>query len=138
MAGERTFVVKFVSDTKDAIKGVTQMNNAFARFSSNVEGRAVAALKGLIPSFKQIAVAGVAGLGAAGAAFALPETHGYLPFDVWPVTLAQTFPLLMRLIWLASHPKSAAISLCGRGSEYIWRTSSLEKRWFGLFSPSRG
>jgi hypothetical protein len=68
MAGERTFVVKFVSDTKDAIKGVTQMNNAFARFSSNVEGRAVAALKGLIPSFKQIAVAGVAGLGAAGAA----------------------------------------------------------------------
>jgi hypothetical protein len=68
MAGERTFVVKFVSDTKDAIKGVTQMNNAFARFSSNVEGRAVAALKGLIPSFKQVAIAGVAGLGAAATA----------------------------------------------------------------------
>lgn len=68
MAGERTFVVKFVSDVKDAVKGVAQMNNAFVRFSSNVEGRAVSALKSLIPSFKQIAVAGVAGLGAAGAA----------------------------------------------------------------------
>lgn len=68
MAGERTFIVKFVSDTKDAIKGVTEMNNSFARFSSNIEGRVMNSLKGLIPSFKQIAVAGVAGLGAASAA----------------------------------------------------------------------
>ena len=68
MAGERTFIVKFVSDTKDAIKGVTEMNNSFARFSSNVEGRVMNSLKGLIPSFKQIAIAGVAGLGAAATA----------------------------------------------------------------------
>ena len=54
MAGERTFVVKFVSDVKDAIKGVTQMNNSFARFSSNVEDRVMNSLKGLIPSFKQV------------------------------------------------------------------------------------
>ena len=70
MAGERTFVVKFVSDTKDAIKGVAQMNSAFVRFSSNVEGRAVAALKGLIPSFKQVAAVGVGSfVGLAAAAY---------------------------------------------------------------------
>lgn len=68
MAGERTFVVKFVSDVKDALKGMTQMNNSFVRFSSNVEGRVMASLKDLIPSFKQIAAVGVgsfAGLAAA-------------------------------------------------------------------------
>jgi len=68
MAGERTFVVKFVSDVKDALKGVTQMNNSFSRFASNIEGQVVGSLKGLIPSFKQIATAGVAGLGAASVA----------------------------------------------------------------------
>ena len=68
MAGERTFIVKFVSDTKDAIKGISQMNSSFVRFSSNLEGRVMAGLKDLIPSFKQIAAVGVgsfAGLAAA-------------------------------------------------------------------------
>jgi hypothetical protein len=74
MAGERTFVVKFVSDTKDAIKGVAQMNSAFVRFSSNVEGRAMSALKGLVPSFKQVAAVGVGSfVGLAAAAYKFTE-----------------------------------------------------------------
>lgn len=74
MAGERTFVVKFVSDTDAAIKGVKKMSTSFSEFSQTVEGKAVSALKGLIPSFKQIAAVGIGSfVGLAAAAYKFTE-----------------------------------------------------------------
>jgi hypothetical protein len=68
MAGERTFVVKFVTDIGDATTGIGKMARSFSGLSANLEKGVGSALKNLIPSFKTMAIAGTAAAGAVAAA----------------------------------------------------------------------
>jgi hypothetical protein len=68
MAGERTFVVKFVTDIGDATTGIGKMAKSFSGLSGQLEKGVGSALKNLIPSFKTMAIAGTAAAGAVAAA----------------------------------------------------------------------
>ena len=68
MAGERTFVVKFVTDIGDATTGIGKMAKSFAGLTGQLEKGVGSALKNLIPSFKTMAIAGTAAAGAVAAA----------------------------------------------------------------------
>ena len=60
MAGERTFVVKFVSDVQGALKGIKRVGDDLGGMGSK--------LTSVLPSFKTMAVAGAAAFGAVSAA----------------------------------------------------------------------
>jgi len=60
MAGERTFVVKFISDVQGALKGIKRVGDDLGGMGSK--------LTSVLPSFKTMAVAGVAAFGAVSAA----------------------------------------------------------------------
>jgi hypothetical protein len=68
MAGERTFVVKFIADVSDATTGVGKMARSFSGLSANLEKGVARSLKNLIPSFRTMAIAGTAAAGAVAAA----------------------------------------------------------------------
>ena len=68
MAGERTFVVKFVTDIGDATTGIGKMAKSFSGLTTQLEKGVGSALKNLIPSFKTMAIAGTAAAGAVAAA----------------------------------------------------------------------
>jgi hypothetical protein len=68
MAGERTFVVKFVSDIGDATTGIGKVAKSFTNLSQQMEKGVAKSLKNLIPSFKTMAIAGTAAAGAVAAA----------------------------------------------------------------------
>jgi len=68
MAGERTFVVKFVTDIGDATTGIGKMAKSFSGLTGQLEKGVGSALKNLIPSFKTMAIAGTAAAGAVAAA----------------------------------------------------------------------
>lgn len=68
MAGERTFVVKFVSDIKDATTGIGKVAKSFTGLSQQLESGVARSLKNLIPSFKTMAIAGTAAAGSVAAA----------------------------------------------------------------------
>jgi hypothetical protein len=68
MAGERTFVVKFVTDIGDATTGIGKMARSFSGLSANLEKGVARSLKNLIPSFRTMAIAGTAAAGAVAAA----------------------------------------------------------------------
>jgi hypothetical protein len=68
MAGERTFVVKFVSDIGDATTGIGKVAKSFTNLSQQMEKGVAQSLKNLIPSFKTMAIAGTAAAGAVAAA----------------------------------------------------------------------
>ena len=56
MAGERTFVVKFISDVGGAIKGIKRVGDDLGGMGSK--------LTSILPSFKTVAIAGTAAFGA--------------------------------------------------------------------------
>ena len=56
MAGERTFVVKFISDVQGALKGIKRVGDDLGGMGSK--------LTSILPSFKTVAVAGTAAFGA--------------------------------------------------------------------------
>jgi hypothetical protein len=68
MAGERTFVVKFVTDIGDATTGIGKMAKSFSGLTGQLEKGVGSALKNLIPSFRTMAIAGTAAAGAVAAA----------------------------------------------------------------------
>jgi hypothetical protein len=68
MAGERTFVVKFVSDIGDATTGIGKVAKSFTNLSQQMEKGVGQALKNLVPSFRTMAIAGTAAAGAVAAA----------------------------------------------------------------------
>ena len=59
MAGERTFVVKFISDVQGALKGIKRVGDDLGGMGSR--------LTSILPSFKTMAVAGTAAFGAVAA-----------------------------------------------------------------------
>jgi predicted nucleic acid-binding Zn-ribbon protein len=59
MAGERTFVVKFISDIAGATKGIKKVGNDLGGMGSK--------LSSVLPSFKAVAIAGTAAFGAVAA-----------------------------------------------------------------------
>jgi hypothetical protein len=59
MAGERTFVVKFISDTVGFNKGIKKVSDDV----NGIGGR----LSKLVPSFRTLAIAGTAAFGAVAA-----------------------------------------------------------------------
>ena len=68
MAGERTFVVKFVTDIGDATTGIGKMAKSFSGLTGQLEKGVGRSLKNLIPSFRTMAIAGTAAAGAVAAA----------------------------------------------------------------------
>lgn len=68
MAGERTFVVKFVSDIGDATTGIGKVAKSFTNLSQQMEKGVARSLKNLIPSFRTMAIAGTAAAGSVAAA----------------------------------------------------------------------
>jgi len=56
MAGERTFVVKFISDVQGALKGIKRVGDDLGGMGSK--------LASVLPSFKTVAIAGTAAFGA--------------------------------------------------------------------------
>jgi hypothetical protein len=56
MAGERTFVVKFISDVQGALKGIKRVGDDLGGMGSK--------LTSILPSFKTVAIAGTAAFGA--------------------------------------------------------------------------
>jgi hypothetical protein len=68
MAGERTFVVKFVTDIGDATTGIGKMAKSFSGLTGQLEKGVGSALKNLVPSFRTMAIAGTAAAGAVAAA----------------------------------------------------------------------
>ena len=59
MAGERTFVVKFISDVQGALKGIKRVGDDLVGMGSK--------LTSILPSFKTMAIAGTAAFGAVSA-----------------------------------------------------------------------
>ena len=60
MAGERTFVVKFISDVQGALRGIKRVGDDLGGMGSK--------LASVLPSFKTVAIAGTAAFGAVAAA----------------------------------------------------------------------
>jgi hypothetical protein len=67
MAGERTFVVKFISDILGATKGIKKVGDDLGTLGKQVDTGFGQKFKSVMPSFKQFAVAGTAAFAAAGA-----------------------------------------------------------------------
>ena len=65
MAGERTFVVKFISDIIGATKGIKKVGDDLGTLGKQVDAGLGSKLKGIMPSFKTVAVAGSAAFAAA-------------------------------------------------------------------------
>jgi len=60
MAGERTFVVKFISDVQGALRGIKRVGDDVSGMGSRIAS--------VLPSFKTMAIAGTAAFGAVSAA----------------------------------------------------------------------
>ena len=67
MAGERTFVVKFISDVLGATKGIKKVGDDLGTLGKQVDSGFGQKFKSVMPSFKQFAVAGTAAFAAASA-----------------------------------------------------------------------
>jgi hypothetical protein len=67
MAGERTFVVKFISDILGATKGIKKVGDDLGTLGKQVDTGFGQKFKSVMPSFKQFAVAGTAAFAAASA-----------------------------------------------------------------------
>jgi hypothetical protein len=67
MAGERTFVVKFISDVMGATKGIKKVGDDLGTLGKQVDTGFGQKFKSVMPSFKQFAVAGTAAFAAASA-----------------------------------------------------------------------
>jgi hypothetical protein len=68
MAGERTFVVKFISDVLGATKGIKKVGDDIAVLGKQVDTNLGSKFKSIMPSFKTVAIAGTAAFGAVSAA----------------------------------------------------------------------
>ena len=68
MAGERTFVVKFISDTLAATKGIKKVGDDLGTLGKQVDSNLGSKFKSVMPSFKAVAVAGTAAFAAVSAA----------------------------------------------------------------------
>jgi hypothetical protein len=68
MAGERTFVVKFISDTLAATKGIKKVGDDLGTLGKQVDTNLGSKFKSVMPSFKAVAVAGTAAFAAVSAA----------------------------------------------------------------------
>jgi hypothetical protein len=68
MAGERTFVVKFISDTLAATKGIKKVGDDLGTLGKQVDTNLGSKFKSIMPSFKTVAVAGTAAFAAVSAA----------------------------------------------------------------------
>lgn len=68
MAGERTFVVKFISDVLGATKGIKKVGDDLGTLGKQVDTNLGSKFKSVMPSFKGIAVAGTAAFTAVSAA----------------------------------------------------------------------
>jgi hypothetical protein len=68
MAGERTFVVKFISDVLGATKGIKKVGDDLGTLGKQVDTNLGSKFKSVMPSFKTIAVAGTAAFTAVSAA----------------------------------------------------------------------
>ena len=67
MAGERTFVVKFISDVLGATKGIRKVGDDLGSLGRQVDSGFGQKFKSVMPSFKTFAVAGTAAFAAASA-----------------------------------------------------------------------
>jgi len=68
MAGERTFVVKFISDIAGATKGIKTVGSDLGKLGNDINTGVGSKIKELMPSFKQMAIAGAAAFTAVSAA----------------------------------------------------------------------
>lgn len=68
MAGERTFVVKFISDVLGATKGIKKVGDDLNTLGKQVDTNLGSKFKSIMPSFKTMAVAGTAAFTAVSAA----------------------------------------------------------------------
>ena len=67
MAGERTFVVKFISDVLGATKGIRKVGDDLGSLGKQVDSGFGQKFKSVMPSFKTFAVASTAAFAAASA-----------------------------------------------------------------------
>jgi hypothetical protein len=68
MAGERTFVVKFISDVLGATTGIKKVGSDLGTLGKQVDTNLGSKFKSIMPSFKAVAIAGTAAFAAVSAA----------------------------------------------------------------------
>jgi hypothetical protein len=68
MAGERTFVVKFISDIFGATKGIKQVGSDLGKLGNDINSGVGSKIKDLMPSFKQMAATATVAFTAVSAA----------------------------------------------------------------------
>jgi len=68
MAGERTFVVKFISDIFGATKGIKKVGDDLGKLGNDINTGVGSKIKDLMPSFKQMAATATVAFTAVGAA----------------------------------------------------------------------
>jgi len=68
MAGERTFVVKFISDIANATKGIKSVGSDLGKLGNDINTGVGSKVKDLIPSFKQMAATAAVAFTAVSAA----------------------------------------------------------------------
>lgn len=79
MAGSRTFVVRVLADSKEAIAGLKKVGAESKKLGDDLDKGLGASLKNLIPSFRTVAAVGATALtGAAVAAFKLTQAGSTL------------------------------------------------------------
>jgi hypothetical protein len=62
--GSRTFVVRILADSKEAIAGLKKLGSETGKLGDDMDKGIGSVLKGLLPSFKTVAIAGTAAFGA--------------------------------------------------------------------------
>lgn len=79
MAGARTFVVRVLADSKEAIAGLKKVGSESKKLGDDLDKGLGASLKNLLPSFRTVATVGAAAFaGAATAGFKLTQTASNL------------------------------------------------------------
>lgn len=79
MAGSRTFVVRVLADSKEAIAGLKKVGSESKKLGDDLDKGLGASLKNLLPSFRTVATVGAAAFaGAATAGFKLTQTASNL------------------------------------------------------------
>jgi hypothetical protein len=79
MAGGRTFVVRILADSKEAIAGLKKVGDQSNKLNNDLDKGLGSTIKGLMPSFRTLATVGAAAFtGAAVAGFKLTQTASNL------------------------------------------------------------